>query len=101
MDTLLNPIINLLIIKLVFSDVIAYVEVRSNNENRSRAIEKELCKLGAVVERKISNDTTHVVFKDGKKSTRDRASKRGIHLVNVLWVDRYSRDFSKLKVYVL
>ena len=27
------------------------------------------------------------IFKDGKKATRERALKKGIHLVSVLWVE--------------
>ena len=27
------------------------------------------------------------IFKDGKKTTRERALKKGIHLVSVLWVE--------------
>ena len=27
------------------------------------------------------------IFKDGKKSTRQKALKKGIHLINVLWVE--------------
>ncbi|CAH1772307.1 unnamed protein product [Owenia fusiformis] len=71
----------------VLKDVNAYVEVRSVAENRSRAIMRELELLGANIMKKFSNEVTHVVFKDGKKSTRDKAIKKGMHLVNVLWVD--------------
>ena len=71
-----------------FLDVVAYVEVRSQNENRSRCIIRELTQLGAEVVPKFTNEVTHVIFKDGKKATRDKAQKKGIHLVSVLWVDR-------------
>ncbi len=69
--------------------MIAYVEVRTDKDNRSRAIEKELINLGASVVPKFTNDVTHVVYKEGKKMTRDKAAKKNIHLVSVLWVDRY------------
>lgn len=43
---------------------------------------------------RFTNDepVTHVIWKDGKKSTKDKALKRGLHLVSVLWVDRYVSD---------
>ncbi|XP_038047413.1 microcephalin-like isoform X3 [Patiria miniata] len=73
----------------VLKDVVAYVEVRTKMENRSNSVCKQLERLGAVVVKKFTNDepVTHVVWKDGKKSTKDKAIKRGIHLVSVLWVD--------------
>lgn len=73
-------------------DVVAYVEVRTNADNRSKGVMRELAQLGAVIAKKFTYDVTHVVFKDGKKSTRDRALKRGLHLVTVLWVDRYALE---------
>ncbi|KAB0371797.1 hypothetical protein FD755_016735 [Muntiacus reevesi] len=55
-------------------DVVAYVEVWSANgtENYSRTFRK----------------VTHVVFKDGYPSTWEKAQKRGVKLVSVLWVEK-------------
>jgi len=66
--------------------VVAYVDVRTECDNRSRAVESVLRQLGADVSLKLSKDVTHVVFKDGKKNTRDVALRRKLHLVSVLWV---------------
>nr|XP_054772049.1 bromodomain-containing protein DDB_G0270170-like [Lytechinus pictus] len=71
----------------VLKDVVAYIEVRTKTENRSKGVSKQLELLGAKVEKKFTNDVTHVVWKDGKKSTRDKAVKKGVRLVSVLWVD--------------
>ncbi|XP_078610440.1 microcephalin-like isoform X1 [Branchiostoma floridae x Branchiostoma japonicum] len=73
----------------VLKGVVVYVEVRCNDtmENRSKAVAKQLELLGAQVEPKLSREVTHVVFKDGRKSTLDKATKKGIHLVSVLWVE--------------
>ena len=71
------------------SDVVAFVEVRTANDNRSAAVTRVLERMGARVEEKLSEGVTHVIFKEGKKRTRDRAQKLGAHLVSVLWVDRY------------
>ena len=70
------------------SDVVAYVEVRAEYENRSRAVEKQLKQLGAQISSTLTPDVTHVVFKGGKKATLKKAQKLGIHLVSVLWVER-------------
>ena len=67
--------------------MVAYVEVRSKNENRSSAVRHELQQLGAQVVDKLGPEVTHVIWKEGKPSTRDRAKKRNIPVVNVLWVD--------------
>ncbi|XP_023216979.1 microcephalin-like isoform X2 [Centruroides sculpturatus] len=68
-------------------DVIAYVEVRSGRENRSKVVENRLQQMGAKIVPRIRKSTTHVIFKEGRKSTRDIAVKKGIHLVSVLWVE--------------
>ena len=73
---------------LSIADVAAYVEVRTGAENRSKAIISKLRQLGATVVDKLSDEVTHVVWKGGKKSTVDRARKRNIPVVTVLWVDR-------------
>lgn len=77
--------------QLLFTDVVAYVEVRSTNDNRSKAICRELVhmvQLGAVVAKTFTDDVTHVVLKEGSKRTINKATKKGVHLVSVLWVDR-------------
>ncbi|XP_046353576.2 uncharacterized protein LOC124133267 isoform X1 [Haliotis rufescens] len=71
----------------VLKGVTAYVEVRTCNDNRSHAISSALRQLGAVVADKFTDDVTHVIYKEGLKRTRDKAIKKNIHLVSVLWVD--------------
>lgn len=70
----------------------AYVEVRTANDNRSASIQKVLERLGARVEQNFTDEVTHVIFKEGKKRTYDRAIKRKVHLVSVLWVERYALE---------
>ncbi|KAK7491990.1 hypothetical protein BaRGS_00016836, partial [Batillaria attramentaria] len=72
----------------ILKDVVAYVEVRTANDNRSAAVKRVLERMGAKVEEKFTDEVTHVIFKEGKKRTHDRAVKRGVHLVSVLWVDQ-------------
>ena len=66
--------------------MVAYVEVRSNHENRSNAVCHELRQLGAEVVDKLGPEVTHVIWKEGKPSTKERAKKRGIPVVSVLWL---------------
>jgi hypothetical protein len=71
---------------MLVAGVVACVEVRSKNENRSVAVSHELRKMGAQVVDKLTPEVTHVIWKEGKPSTRDRAKKRGIPVISVLWV---------------
>ena len=59
------------------------------NENRSKAVCRELILLGAQIEDNFTDQVTHVIFKDGKKKTFERATKLGLYVVSVLWVERY------------
>ena len=70
----------------VLKGVVAFVDVRTECDNRNCAVEAVLRRMGAEVSAKISKDVTHVVFKDGKKRTRDTAVRRRLHFVSVLWV---------------
>ncbi|XP_071965258.1 microcephalin-like [Antedon mediterranea] len=71
----------------VLKDVLAYVEVRCGFENRSKAVSKQLELLGANISNRLTKEVTHVIWKDGKPSTYERAVKWGIHILSVLWVD--------------
>ena len=76
------------VIFVIIIGVVAYVEVRAEYENRSRAVEKQLKHLGADIANKITPEVTHVVFKGGRKATVKKAQKLGLLLVSVLWVER-------------
>ncbi|KAJ7387603.1 BRCA1 associated RING domain 1 [Desmophyllum pertusum] len=71
----------------ILEGVVAFIEVRSNTENRFEGISKQMEMLGAMVVKKLTPEVTHVIFKDGKKTTRERALKKGVHVVSVLWVE--------------
>lgn len=74
----------------VLKDVVAYVEVWSANgtENYSKAFGNQLVDMGAKVSKTFNKEVTHVVFKDGYPKTWDKAQKRGVKLVSVLWVEK-------------
>nr|XP_037841284.1 microcephalin isoform X6 [Chlorocebus sabaeus] len=44
--------------------------------------------MGAKVSKTFNKQVTHVIFKDGYQSTWDKAQKRGVKLVSVLWVEK-------------
>jgi len=81
------PCTQLVLPDKILEGVIAFIEVRSNTENRFDGISKQVEMLGAKVSKKFTPDVTHVIFKEGKKATKERALKKGIHLVSVLWVE--------------
>ncbi|CAK7294917.1 MCPH1 [Vulpes lagopus] len=74
----------------VLADVVAYVDVWSVNgtENYSKTFTNQLVDMGAKVSKTFNKQVTHVVFKDGYQSTWDKAQKRGVKLVSVLWVEK-------------
>ncbi|XP_042888811.1 uncharacterized protein LOC122264145, partial [Penaeus japonicus] len=74
-------------VTVILRGVVACVEVRMGSDNRSQVIKEQLKVLGAEVRERLSQDTTHVIFKDGSKATFNRAQKRGLHLVSSLWVE--------------
>ncbi|KAM9201214.1 microcephalin [Dugong dugon] len=74
----------------ILKDVVAYVDVWSSNgtENYSKTFTNQLVDMGAKVSKTFNKQVTHVVFKDGYQHTWDKARKKGIKLVSVLWVEK-------------
>ncbi len=64
----------------------AFVDVRTGSDNRSKSIATEMEKMGAEVVGNFSKRVTHVVFKDGSKPIYDKAKAAGIPVVSYLWV---------------
>ena len=64
----------------------AFVDVRTDSDNRSKSIENEVEKLGATVVSHFSKKVTHLIFKDGSKPIYDKAKRAGIPIVSYLWV---------------
>ncbi|XP_077496835.1 microcephalin [Amblyomma americanum] len=68
-------------------EVCAFVEVRVNTEDVSYVFESFLTRLGAKVRRCLGPTVTHVVFREGRVSTRNRARQLGIPVVGPLWIE--------------
>ena len=60
-------------------------------QNHSEATAHQLETLGATVCPRFTKDVTHVVFKDGRPTTREKAEKKGLYLVSPLWVEACRR----------
>ncbi|XP_065060268.1 microcephalin-like [Rhopilema esculentum] len=71
----------------ILEGVIAFVDVRSNHDNRSAGVGKVLERLGATVVKKLIPEITHVVFSNGLQSTLNHVDKYNAQFVSVLWVD--------------
>ncbi|XP_069462203.1 microcephalin [Ambystoma mexicanum] len=74
----------------ILEGVVAFVEVWSSNrtENYSKTFAQQLLNLGAKVSKFFNKEVTHVVFKDGYQGTWNKATKTGVKLVSVLWVEK-------------
>ena len=44
-------------------------------------------RMGGTCHSRLDADVTHVVFRDGRGATYEKALKKGLHLVNVLWLE--------------
>lgn len=64
----------------------AFVDVRTGSDNRSKSIASEVERLGAIVVPHFSKKVTHVIFKDGSKPIYDKAKAMGIPIVSYLWI---------------
>lgn len=67
--------------------VIAYVEVKTKDGDRSEAVKSVVRAMGATVRDLFTKDVTHVIFKDGSFRTYQRAKMAKKHLVSLLWVE--------------
>ncbi|KAK7077429.1 hypothetical protein SK128_024123, partial [Halocaridina rubra] len=81
---------------LILQDIVAHVDVRISGDNCSEAVKAQLVALGAQVRDKLTPDVTHVVFREGNRNTYKRATKRGLHLVSVLWVEACRENLKRV-----
>ena len=71
-----------------FLDVVPFVDVRTDHDNRSKFVAHQLELLGATVSKTLNKTVTHVIFKDGGQGTYRKAKRMGKHLLSVLWIER-------------
>lgn len=76
----------------ILKNVIAYVEINSNGNDRSGGAKALLRSMGATVSENFTRDVTHVIFKDGLYTTYQRAKLLKVQLVSVLWLEATRRS---------
>ena len=62
------------------------MEVREGRDNRTRAIQSSIRALGATISETITRHVTHVIFTNGTRANFEKAKKRGLPILSVLWV---------------
>ncbi|KAK2713491.1 microcephalin-like [Artemia franciscana] len=80
----------------ILKGVVAYVDVRGGADNRSEAFRILLKDLGARVSLRLTKNVTHVIFKEGLKSTFIKAKALEVHLVSTLWVKECQEQMRKV-----
>nr|CAD7455205.1 unnamed protein product [Timema tahoe] len=77
---------------ILFEDVVAYVDVRSGNDDITGGVQAVLKSLGATISHKFTKNVTHVVFKEGLMSTYKKAIKWNIPLVSLMWIEESKKN---------
>ncbi|EGD80087.1 hypothetical protein PTSG_10361 [Salpingoeca rosetta] len=73
--------------------VVAFIDVHCEGAESKAVIQSKIQELGGRVVASFSKTVTHVVFKDGKKSTLSKAVARPeVRLVSVMWVEECSKQ---------
>ena len=84
-------------LKYLFKGITAYVEVRTNQEDRSGCVSSRLKSMGAKTRKRLSSNCTHLVFKDGSFSTYHKAKQLGLHIVSVSWIEASRKKGTRLE----
>ncbi len=72
--------------------VVVFVDARSEFGDLSGPIAAQVTALGGETSASFSPSVTHVVFKNGKKATADRAVKRALPMVSIAWIEKCKED---------
>lgn len=81
----------------VLKGVVAYVEVRRGEDDRTGGFRWKLKQLGACVSNNLNKKVTHVVFQEGLLSTFRKAKQIGAHIVSTHWVMACDETFTKIQ----
>lgn len=75
----------------ILKGVIAFVEVISDEGDRSEVVKSMMRAMGATVRDTFSRDITHVIFRDGTYQTFEKAKLVKAKMVSVLWLEATKR----------
>ncbi|XP_063701264.1 microcephalin-like [Culicoides brevitarsis] len=81
----------------LFQGICLFVDVRTAEDNRSAGIQQFLKSRGIKVTTDLS-EATHIIFKDGLKSTFAKGKELNLPFVSLLWIDA-CRKFKSLVDY--
>lgn len=70
----------------LFKDVCLFVDVRTGEDNRSAGIQEHLNSRGIKTTTDMTK-STHIIFKDGLKSTFMKGKELNLPFVSLLWID--------------
>lgn len=70
----------------VFQGVCLFVDIRTAEDNRSGGVQEHLSERGINVTTDLTK-ATHIIFKDGLKSTFAKGKELNLPFVSLLWVD--------------
>lgn len=79
----------------VLKGLVAYVEVRRGEDDRTGGFRWKLKQLGATVSDTLNKKVTHCVFQEGLLSTYRKAKQMGIHIVSPHWVMACDETFMR------
>ena len=71
----------------LFKGIIAFVEVKINQLDKSDFVTTRLKSMGATIAKRLTKRCTHLVFKDGKAASYTKAKHLGLHIVSVSWIE--------------
>ena len=80
----------------ILEGVTVWVEYRDNHVNQTAAIQNLARELGARVKKTLTVEVTHVIFKDGSLAMFKKAKKRGLKILNMMWLDESKKAGKKL-----
>ncbi|KAG5864625.1 hypothetical protein JTB14_038399 [Gonioctena quinquepunctata] len=80
----------------ILEGVVAYIEIKSKQQDRSSGVKALVRSMGAAVEDHFSKEVTHVIFKDASFTTYQKANLMKVHLVSVLWVEACRKSGTKI-----
>ena len=82
--------------RYLLKGVTAYVEVKTNHEDRSACVTSRLKSMGAKISKRLSSRCSHLVFKDGSLSTYNKAKNLSLHIVSVSWIEACRKEGTRL-----
>ena len=82
-----RQVLNTSPLQYLFKGIVAFVEVKINQLDKSDFVTTRLKSMGATIAKRLTKRCTHLVFKDGKAATYTKAKHLGLYIVSVSWIE--------------